>query len=200
RAARSTPWPSFGIAQKPAVFRRRLARHKQPATATNSTIIAESCASCHTIRGTPARGEVGSDLTHFASRQTLAAITLPNTPAYARAWLRDSALQARHAHAEAATVPEAGRQARRLPGTVERRLRLPQCSPAAARQPGADGGRDRVPDVGRARLRRRLGGPRRGLLRPVVRRADLVLPRVHLGRTGDRLLHREARLRGARRR
>jgi cytochrome c oxidase subunit 2 len=88
-APQDRPMAVVGIAQRPAAFRRRLVRQKQPATATNSTIIAESCASCHTIRGTPARGEVGPDLTHFASRQTLAAITLPNTPAYVRAWIRD---------------------------------------------------------------------------------------------------------------
>jgi cytochrome c oxidase subunit II len=77
------------VAQRPAAFRRWLAAQKQPATAANPTFIAESCGSCHTIRGTPARGNVGPDLTHFASRQTLAAITLPNTPPYVRAWIRD---------------------------------------------------------------------------------------------------------------
>jgi cytochrome c oxidase subunit 2 len=41
------------------------------------------------IRGTSARGTVGPDLTHFASRQTLAALTLPNTRAFVRAWIRD---------------------------------------------------------------------------------------------------------------
>jgi cytochrome c oxidase subunit II len=77
------------VAQRPAAFRRWLAAQKQPATATNPAFIAESCGSCHTIRGTPARGKVGPDLTHFASRQTLAAITLPNTPAYVRAWIHE---------------------------------------------------------------------------------------------------------------
>jgi cytochrome c oxidase subunit 2 len=77
------------VAQRPAAFRRWLAAQKQPATATNPTFVAESCGSCHTIRGTPARGKVGPDLTHFASRRTLAAITLPNTPAYVRAWISD---------------------------------------------------------------------------------------------------------------
>jgi cytochrome c oxidase subunit 2 len=77
------------VAQRPVAFRRWLARQKQPATASNAAFISESCGSCHTIRGTPASGKVGPDLTHFASRQTLAASTLPNTPAYVRAWIRD---------------------------------------------------------------------------------------------------------------
>lgn len=37
------------------------------------------CGACHTIRGTPARGSVGPDLTHVGGRKTLAAGVLPNT-------------------------------------------------------------------------------------------------------------------------
>ena len=77
------------VAERPAAFRRWLANQKQPAIEPSATFISESCGSCHTIRGTPARGDVGPDLTHFASRQTVAALTLPNTPAYVRAWIRD---------------------------------------------------------------------------------------------------------------
>jgi cytochrome c oxidase subunit 2 len=77
------------VAQQPAAFRRWLANQKQPATSVNATFISESCGSCHMIRGTSARGTVGPDLTHFASRQTLAALTLPNTRAFVRAWIRD---------------------------------------------------------------------------------------------------------------
>ena len=47
------------------------------------------CASCHTIRGTPAQGTVGPDLTHLASRQTLAADTIPNTRAELESWIHD---------------------------------------------------------------------------------------------------------------
>ena len=38
------------------------------------------CSVCHTVRGTPARGSVGPDLTHLMDRQTIAAGTLPNQP------------------------------------------------------------------------------------------------------------------------
>ena len=46
-----------------------------------------SCASCHTIRGTPANARIGPDLTHVASRETIAAGRLDNTPATLARWL-----------------------------------------------------------------------------------------------------------------
>jgi cytochrome c oxidase subunit 2 len=49
----------------------------------------DQCASCHTLRGTPARGRIGPDLTHIASRRTIAALTLSNTPSELAAWIRD---------------------------------------------------------------------------------------------------------------
>jgi len=45
-----------------------------------------ACVLCHTIRGTPAHGSIGPDLTHFGSRQALAG-PFPNNPAYLRAWV-----------------------------------------------------------------------------------------------------------------
>lgn len=47
----------------------------------------EACATCHTIRGTRAGGTLGPDLTHLASRQTLAAGTLPNTRGHLGGWI-----------------------------------------------------------------------------------------------------------------
>jgi cytochrome c oxidase subunit 2 len=44
------------------------------------------CALCHTIRGTQARGRIGPDLTHLASRHGLAASSFPLQPAYLAAW------------------------------------------------------------------------------------------------------------------
>ena len=77
------------IAQPPAAFRRWLASQKRPATGSSATFMHASCGNCHTIRGTPADGTVGPDLTHVASRQTIAALELPNTPDFLRAWIRD---------------------------------------------------------------------------------------------------------------
>lgn len=45
------------------------------------------CAFCHTVRGTGARGSVAPDLTHLASRLTLAAGILPNTTGHLGGWI-----------------------------------------------------------------------------------------------------------------
>jgi cytochrome c oxidase subunit 2 len=47
------------------------------------------CALCHTVRGTLAGGQLGPDLTHVGSRTTLAAGTLPMSPAALGAWIAD---------------------------------------------------------------------------------------------------------------
>lgn len=49
----------------------------------------QECGDCHTVRGTPADGRQAPDLTHLASRLTLAAGTLDNTTENLRAWIRD---------------------------------------------------------------------------------------------------------------
>lgn len=48
------------------------------------------CVVCHAIRGTTAHGSVGPDLTHLASRRTIAAGTLPNTRANLQAWVTNA--------------------------------------------------------------------------------------------------------------
>lgn len=45
------------------------------------------CATCHSIRGTQARGVIGPDLTHVASRTTIAAGTLPTTLGSIAGWI-----------------------------------------------------------------------------------------------------------------
>lgn len=45
------------------------------------------CAMCHKVRGTLAGGSAGPDLTHFASRRTLAAATLPNNRGNLGGWI-----------------------------------------------------------------------------------------------------------------
>lgn len=47
------------------------------------------CAMCHSVRGTIAGGRTAPDLTHIATRSTLGAGTVPNTPATMAAWIRD---------------------------------------------------------------------------------------------------------------
>ena len=48
------------------------------------------CPTCHTIAGTEAGGKTAPDLTHLASRRTLAAGTLPNTRGHLGGWILDS--------------------------------------------------------------------------------------------------------------
>jgi cytochrome c oxidase subunit II len=47
-----------------------------------------SCVLCHSIQGTPAGATIGPDLTHLASRKTIAAGSLPNTPGNLASWIR----------------------------------------------------------------------------------------------------------------
>jgi cytochrome c oxidase subunit 2 len=47
------------------------------------------CALCHTIQGTQANGNLGPDLTHLASRRTIAAASLPNTRGNLGGWISD---------------------------------------------------------------------------------------------------------------
>jgi len=49
-----------------------------------------TCTQCHTIRGTIAGARLGPDLTHVASRGSLAAGTLPNTRGHLAGWISDS--------------------------------------------------------------------------------------------------------------
>jgi cytochrome c oxidase subunit II len=50
--------------------------------------IATGCGACHTIRGTAADGDIGPDLTHLASRRTIAAAMLPLEPETLFQWIR----------------------------------------------------------------------------------------------------------------
>ena len=49
-----------------------------------------TCANCHVIQGTSAQGKVGPDLTHLASRATIGAGTLDNTPDNLRRWVKNA--------------------------------------------------------------------------------------------------------------
>ncbi len=48
-----------------------------------------NCASCHTVRGTPATGTMGPDLTHVAGRASLGAAAVPNTSEQRARWVSD---------------------------------------------------------------------------------------------------------------
>lgn len=57
------------------------------AVAQGDEVFAARCAACHTVRGTPAGGLVGPDLTHLKSRETIAAGLLQNDPADLENWI-----------------------------------------------------------------------------------------------------------------
>jgi len=48
-----------------------------------------TCVNCHTVTGTPAKGQAAPDLTHFASRQTFGAVILANNPENLSRWLKN---------------------------------------------------------------------------------------------------------------
>ena len=52
-------------------------------------LASQACGACHTLRGTEASGALGPDLTHVASRRTIAAGMLPTTRGSLAAWIAD---------------------------------------------------------------------------------------------------------------
>ena len=60
------------------------------AVAGKALFLAEGCGACHAVRGTPAAGQVGPDLTHLASRTSLAAGMLPVSTEALVTWVRDA--------------------------------------------------------------------------------------------------------------
>ena len=55
--------------------------------AGQAVFLRSGCPLCHAIGGSPARGTTGPDLTHLASRLTLAAGTLPNSKGHLAGWI-----------------------------------------------------------------------------------------------------------------
>jgi cytochrome c oxidase subunit 2 len=85
------------IAEPPEAFAAWLQAQRTSAVAPSDpfarrgldVFVQGPCALCHTVLGTTAGGRVGPDLTHVASRRTLAAGTLPNTPGHLAGWIVD---------------------------------------------------------------------------------------------------------------
>jgi cytochrome c oxidase subunit 2 len=48
-----------------------------------------NCVNCHTLKGTPAAGKFGPDLSHLMSRQTIAAGMIPNNIENLQRWVKD---------------------------------------------------------------------------------------------------------------
>jgi cytochrome c oxidase subunit 2 len=67
------------------------AREDPGVRAGRELFLSLSCINCHTVRGTPANGVFGPDLTHLMSRRTLGAGVARNTPEALHAWVDDPA-------------------------------------------------------------------------------------------------------------
>ncbi len=63
---------------------------RDPAVSRGRTVFeSTACINCHVVRGTPANGRFGPDLTHLMSRETLGAGVALNTPEHLKIWLND---------------------------------------------------------------------------------------------------------------
>jgi cytochrome c oxidase subunit II len=73
-------------ADSPAAFQAWAAHQREPAVESSSASEGRAvfehnaCIDCHTIAGTVATGRFGPNLTHLASRATIASGSVPNTP------------------------------------------------------------------------------------------------------------------------
>jgi cytochrome c oxidase subunit 2 len=85
------------IAEPEGQFNAWLAHQLQPAAAPTNAIqqrgqqvfLNSACILCHAIGGTTAAGQVGPDLTHFGSRSSIAAGTIPNNKGNLAGWIAD---------------------------------------------------------------------------------------------------------------
>lgn len=83
----------------PQEFATWIAQQKKPAQEDFSgnreaaegkdVFMRNACINCHAISGTAATGVFGPDLTHLASRDTLASGAIKNTPENLRKWIGD---------------------------------------------------------------------------------------------------------------
>jgi cytochrome c oxidase subunit 2 len=82
------------IAQPPSEFdawlhaqRRPAATPTDPVAAWGMELFARNCAGCHAVQGAPFYGRTGPDLTHLASRRTLASGMLDNVRGALAGWI-----------------------------------------------------------------------------------------------------------------
>lgn len=88
----------FVVAQTPEEYQNWLLGQMQPATEPDQATLQlgkrlfmdNRCAICHTIRGTPANGGMGPDLTHVGSRLSIAAGVLPGGQGPIAGWIANT--------------------------------------------------------------------------------------------------------------
>ena len=85
----------YVVVQEPEELDRWMQQQAEPAQTPEQPLairgqdvfLSSGCGACHTIRGTPARGVVGPDLTHVGGRLSLGAGILENEPAEFLRWI-----------------------------------------------------------------------------------------------------------------
>lgn len=85
------------VSEPKAKFETWLANQQSPANSPSNdktyagqqVFYEAGCHQCHTIRGTQAKGTAGPDLTHLASRQSIASVTRKNSRAHLGGWVAD---------------------------------------------------------------------------------------------------------------
>jgi cytochrome c oxidase subunit 2 len=83
------------VAESEQQFATWLDQQQQPATVPLDALahqgqqlfLSLTCIQCHAIKGTQATGDLGPDLTHLASRRTLGAGSVPNSPGNLGGWI-----------------------------------------------------------------------------------------------------------------
>jgi cytochrome c oxidase subunit 2 len=90
-------WMNLRVyAQPPADYQAWVKAQQQPAAAPTGLAaqgqqiyFSQTCGSCHAIAGTASNGQIGPNLTHVASRWTIGAGVLDNTPDNMDRWLEN---------------------------------------------------------------------------------------------------------------
>jgi cytochrome c oxidase subunit 2 len=88
----------YVVVEAPAAFDAWMANQRAPAEDPRDPSLAQGrerfmsagCLACHTIRGTPAFGSHGPDLTHVGSRVSIGAGNFPNNAGTLAVWIADS--------------------------------------------------------------------------------------------------------------
>lgn len=86
------------VALEPAGFEAWRAQQREPAAEPATAFLnqgrdlflANGCGTCHVVRGTPAEGMLGPDLTHVGGRRMIAAGTFPNNVGTLAGWISSS--------------------------------------------------------------------------------------------------------------
>jgi cytochrome c oxidase subunit 2 len=86
------------VVMEKAEFASWLEHQRSPAAAPSNALakqghdlfFANGCSACHSIAGTPAKGDIGPDLTHLGSRISLGAGTMSNTVDRMLEWIQQT--------------------------------------------------------------------------------------------------------------